>query len=304
MSGYYVVTGDRGFVGQHLRAHLLDQGGQVVGISRSAGEQQHSGYQALQLDLANREAVWKAADVLQGAKGVFHLAAKLPTGDDQLQAHLDGTLRSTENLLSVLDGCDVPLVLSSTMSVYGLPPIEMPVSEEQPARPDEPYGLTKLAAECTAERLARSGRVPTVVLRYPGIFGLGYEYGAIHFFLTEDLADQVVSVYGSGKIVRDYVHVEDVVAANLLAMQSVRGLGWDLFHIGGGNPLSLVDVAKLVVAKLGYGEVDTNDRPGPFDFAFDISRAQEILGYAPMPLGERIGQYVEEFTSANEAHAS
>ena len=295
MSPPLVVTGDRGFVGRRLRRHLLAQGEHVLGIGRSRPTEAEHGYEPLQLDLADRGGVRGVAERLRSAKAVFHLAAMLATSDrDPLEPHLESNLRTTENLLEALDGSGVPLVVSSTMSVFGQAPSSLPVREDEIPSPSGPYGLTKLASECACERMARNGRVQCVVLRYPGIFGAGYHYGALHLYASQAIAGATISVYGGGRIIRDYVHVDDVVAANLLAADAAPQLGWGLFHIGGGEPKALAEIARLTTDALGGGTVETNDEPGPFDFAFDISAARSELGYDPQPLADRIQQYVDE----------
>ena len=299
MSKHFVITGDRGFVGSRMRSQLLARGDQVLGIDQSPSTTGPVlGYRPLTLDLSDRETVAKHAEAFRAAEAVIHLAGRIPQSDDEpLEWHLKANLRTTENLLEVLDSSGVPLILSSTMYVYGLEPGSLPVSEQQIPRPTSPYGLTKLAAECTAERMARAGRVPCVALRYVGIFGVGSDV-ALELYASKALSGETVSVYGGGTIVRDYVHVDDVVAANLLAVEAAPRLGWGLYHVGGGEALRLVDIAQLTAEAVGHADVETNDRPGPFDFAFDISRARADLGYNPPPMKKRIAQYVEEFRQA------
>jgi len=298
----YIITGDRGFVGRRLRRALLSAGEQGIGISRRPADQPgNASYEPLALDLADRAAVYAMADRLREAEGVFHLAAQLPKSDaDPLEPHLSGNLRTTENLLAVLHDADVPLVLSATMSVFGLPPDRIPVDEDQLARPVESYGVTKLLAEDAARHVASRGHVPCAILRYPGIFGQGYEYGAIHYYARQALAGEPISVYGGGRIVRDYVHVDDIVTANRLALQAARNFRLRLYHIGGGEPMELARLAGLVSSAAGDVPVETNDRVGPMDFAFDITRARAELGYEPQPLSERIAQYMAELQGAQE----
>jgi UDP-glucose 4-epimerase len=258
-------------------------------------------HRPLALDLSDRDAVLSHAAQFRSARAVFHLAARLPASDaDPLPPHLEGNLRTTENLLEVLADSGVPLILSSTMSVFGRPPRVIPVSEDEIPSATEAYGLTKLAAECLAERMARAGRVPCVVLRYVGIFGVGYNYGAIHLYASKALAGEPISVFAHGRTVRDYVYVDDVVSANVLAAEAATGhhrndgRGWGLYHIGGGEARTLLEIAQMTADAAGQGSVETNDRPGPFDFAFDIARARADLGYSPLPLAARIAQYVAE----------
>jgi len=303
MNQTYIVTGDRGFVGSRLRRTLLARGDTVIGIDCSpASDLPSSNYRPLTLDLACEAEVQRHASDFRSARAVLHLAAKLSaTDDDPLAPHIEANLRTTENLLAVLRESGVPLVLSSTMSVFGLPPNSLLVAEDQPPRPCEAYGLTKLAAEYAAERASRAGWTPCVVLRYSGIFGAGYRYGAIHLYASKALAGETVSVYGGGRIVRDYVHVDDVIAANLLAAQAVQRKGFSLYHIGGGQPLPLAELAQITVASVGGGRVEINESPGPFDFAFDISHARKGLGYEPQPLKNRIAQYVADLRNNDSA---
>lgn len=298
MGERYYVTGDRGFVGSHLRRRLLALGHLVVGIDRvpPALDCAVEGYEPVTAELSDRRAVSELFRSGEMPAALFHLAARLSaTDDDPLQPHLEANLRTAENLLEAIDGRQIALIASSTMSVYGLPPDRIPVGEDDIPRPCEAYGLSKLAAECAVERMARAGRVNAVVLRYAGIFGSGYNYGALHLYVSKALRGETISVYGRGAIIRDYVHVDDIVSANILAAGAARRLGWGLFHIGGGEPSTLVAIARMVADACGGGAVETNDRPGTFDFGFDISRARTHLGYAPQPLQERIAQYVKNF---------
>jgi len=297
----YVITGDRGFVGRHMRRYLLDRGERVIGISRRPPDEAASeSYTPLMLDLADAAAVESVRHAFQEAAAVFHMAARLPASDaEPLEAHLRDNLRSTENLLDALAGTQAALIASSTMSVYGLPPARLPVDETIRPRPDNAYGLTKLAAEYAVEQAASGSdeRGPCVVLRYPGIFGTGYPYGAIHYYARQALAGGEVPVYGPDEIVRDYVHVEDAVAANRLAAEKASQWSWRLFHIGGGDPRPLTEIATLIVEAAGSGRVQVTDNSGPPSFAFDIRRAQNELGYRPQCLKDRIQQYINALPS-------
>ena len=302
MGNTYVITGDRGFVGSRLRERLLSQGDSVIGIDREMpASESVPNYRSITINLADREAVLKHADVFREARAVIHLAGRIgQSADETLEQHLEANLRTTENLLSAMNGSEAALVFSSTMYVFGLEPDRLPVGEDQLPRPTTLYGLTKLAAECVVERTARRGETPAIVLRYPGIFGLGSDV-AIHLYTSRALAGEPVSVYGGGRTIRDYVHVDDVVDANLLAAQAASRIGWGLYHIGSGETLTLLQIAQLAAEAVGQGSVETNDRPAPFDFSFDISRARKELGYAPQSLKNRITQYVADIRNNDSA---
>jgi len=295
MADTYIITGNQGFVGQRLCRRLLLRGDNVIGIDRKspAGEENQQ-YRSITLDLADRGEVLKHAALFKSARAVIHLAGRIGQGPgDTLEQHLRANLRTTENLLAAIKGAEAALVFSSTMYVFGIEPDRLPVGEDQPPRPVTPYGLTKLAAEYAVERMARAGSIRAIVLRYPGIFGLGSDV-AIQLYASKALAGEPVSVYGGGRTIRDYVHVDDVVDANLLAAKAAPGIGWGLYHIGSGEALTLLQIAQCVVKAVGKGSVESNDRPAPFDFMFDISRARQDLGYMPQPIDKRILQYVAD----------
>jgi UDP-glucose 4-epimerase len=277
----------------------LARGDDVIGIDRATSPSEATPhYRPVAMDLVDCEEVLRHASLLRSAKAVIHLAGRIPqSADEPLELHLAANLRTTENVLAALCDSETPLVFSSTMYVFGLAPDRLPVGEDQLPRPTTPYGLTKLAAEYAVERMARKGRVRAIVLRYPGIFGVGSDV-AIHLYTSKALADETVSVYGGGRTIRDYVHVDDVVEANLLAAEAAPRVGWGLYHIGSGESLTLLQIARLAVEAVGKGCVETNDRPAPFDFTFDILQARKSLGYAPQPLKDRIGQYVAEYRKA------
>jgi UDP-glucose 4-epimerase len=302
MSDTYVITGDCGFVGSRLRQRLLSRGDDVVGIDQVA----HPGeaiphYRSMAIDLSDRKEVLRHVGLFHSARAVIHLAGRIAqSAEDSLDQQIAANLRTTENILAAMSGSEAVLVFSSTMYVFGLEPDRLPVGEDQMPCPNSSYGLTKLAAEYAVERMARKGGTRAIVLRYPGIFGLGSDV-AIHLYTSKALAGEPVSVYGGGRTVRDYVHVDDVVDANLLAAQAASELGWGLYHIGSGEALTLLQIAQLATEAVGQGRVETNDRPAPFDFVFDITRAREELGYAPQSLRNRIIQYVADVRNNDSA---
>jgi UDP-glucose 4-epimerase len=298
MGNTYIITGERGFVGSRLRQRLLSRGDSVVGIDLTAASgDEMPNYRFVALDLADREEVLKHAGLFHSARTVIHLAGRIGGPDDSFEQHVEANLRTTENILAALSGSETSLVFSSTMYVFGLKPDRLPVSEDQVPRPATPYGLTKLAAEYAVERMARGGRIRAIVLRYPGIFGPGSDV-AIQLYASKALAGEPVSVYGGGLTIRDYVHVDDVVEANLLAAHAALNLDWGLYHIGSGESLTLMQIAQLVVDAAGNGRVETNNRPAPFDFVFDIARARADLGYEPQSLRKRIEQYIADISSS------
>ena len=104
-----------------------------------------------------------------------------------------------------------------------------------------------------------------------------------------------ISIYGKGEIIKDFVHVNDVINGNLSALKYLEEKkAFRVFHIGGGNPIRLIDLAKMIVKIIGKGNVSINRKKGPNSFSFDISRANKYLSYKPYPLNKRIEQFIDD----------
>lgn len=295
--GTYIITGDGGFVGARLRKELLNKNHNVIGIDRRDTNDKHFNYKSYTIDLSDENEIKKIINSCNDLTAIFHLAAKLPLNDNEpLNEHLSANLRTTENIILALEGKTVPIIFSSTMSVFGKAPQSIPVSEDALPNPIDAYGITKLAAEYALYNYVNYRNGKAVVLRYSGIFGVGYDYGAINFYLKQVMEDKEISVYGNGTIIRDYIHVNDVVQANIIAAEMAPNLEFEVFHISGGSPLPLVDIAKIVVKNYGSGTVSVNDNPGTFDFAFSIEKAKKMLNFNPIPLNQRISEYIQNYS--------
>jgi nucleoside-diphosphate-sugar epimerase len=169
--------------------------------------------------------------------------------------------------------------------------------------PRSPYGASKLAAEHYIHSLGRLHGVETVVLRYFNVFGPGQdpasEYAAVvPRFITAVLDGRRPTINGSGEISRDFVYVDDVVAANLLASRAASPSGLTC-NIASGSRTSLLELLRAVCVAAGRDVDPVVDLPRPGDIEHsqaDISRAHQMLGYsASVPLGEGIARTLTWF---------
>jgi dTDP-L-rhamnose 4-epimerase len=134
----------------------------------------------------------------------------------------------------------------------GGPAEPLPFEEDQPVAPTNSYGLSKYAAEMCALRLGKTYRVPTTVLRYSIVQGprqspRNIYSGALRIFVQQALAGEPITVYEDGRQMRDFVNVADVVSANLLVLRSRRA-DFNVFNVGGGKPVRVLDFARAVKA--------------------------------------------------------
>lgn len=290
-----LVTGAAGFIGSHLVDKLLSLGCEVVGIDgmlpnyprtwkennlRSA--RKHSNFHWVEKDIMDVD----AAALLSGVDVVFHLAGQpgvRKSWGEEFALYLRNNVAVTQRLLEAAAKSPIKkFVYASTSSVYGNVPT--PMREDGPTRPISPYGVTKLAAEHLCYLYAHQFGVPTVSLRYFTVYGPRQRPDmAFHRFIQAALAGQPLTIFGAGKLKRDFTFVDDVVYANLLAAE--RGRVGEVYNIGGGAQVSLQEVLIQLEQALGQklqvnfiSEVPHGDM---VETLADISKATEELGYTP-----------------------
>jgi len=247
----FVVTGGAGFVGSHLVKLLVKEGHQVKVIDNL-----HTGkmgnlekviedIEFCKLDIQDFDSMEKE---LKDTEGVFHQAAltvvqdsfKIP--EKYHNVNVDGT----ENIFKIAQKNNFKVVYASSSSVYGHQDI-VPILENFEKKPINPYGKTKLDDEILAERYAKEG-TRIIGLRYFNIFGKGQtlEYaGVITKFLDKLRDKESPIIFGTGSQIRDFIHVEDIARANLLAMKS--DVSFTHANIGTGDSISILELAKIMI---------------------------------------------------------
>ncbi len=177
------------------------------------------------------------------------------------------------------------VVFAGSSAVYGTPK-QLPCSEDQLASPTSPYGVSKLAGEQYVHALGRLHGVETVVLRYFNVYGPGQdpasEYAAvIPKFVTAVLRGERPTFNGTGLITRDFVYVDNVVAANILAASPASPSGLTC-NVATGTSVSLVELLDAICAAAGREVVPIHGPPREgdiLDSQGDVAVAQRELGY-------------------------
>ena len=164
-----------------------------------------------------------------------------------------------------------------------------PTHEDKPLRPTSIYAITKRDQEEMALSIGREYSIPVVALRYFNIYGtrqsLSNPYtGVAAIFSSRILNGNSPVVFEDGAQLRDFVHISDIVQANLLATHKNSG-DYQVFNIGSGRPISILEIANKVIDSFGKdisAKVTGTARPGDIRHCYaDISRARRILGFAP-----------------------
>jgi len=247
----FVITGGTGFIGSHLAKYLLSKGHQVTVIDNLcrgklenlSGFENEINFQ--NVDILNFESLKEA---FHDAEGIFHQAALTSVLESYThkekyhKVNVDGT----ENVFKIGKEYGIKIIYASSSSVYGNP-TSAPINEEVERNPINPYGMTKLEDENLAELYWKLGS-EIIGLRYFNVYGIGQtiDYaGVITKFNEAIKTGNSLTVFGDGSQVRDFVSVEDVAEANLLAMQSNTKTGF--VNVGTGIPTSIYELANLMI---------------------------------------------------------
>jgi UDP-glucose 4-epimerase len=304
-----LITGAAGFVGARLVVAACAAGHDVVGVVRRAaapvsvsareGDEAAIASQSFACatcDLSDRAAV-SALFASVRPDAILHAAARIPARAGEDAYHFfDDNVRATLNALHSAKEVGVShFVLSSTMQVYG-DPTYLPVDERHPTVPVSAYGLSKLEGELYGRLYAVDGPRVTA-LRYSGVFGLGQRAGAVPTFITRCQRNEPLSLHAGGRPSSDYVWVDDVAQANLLALARSNAPSFAAYNIGGGVETSVATLAELVRQLCDSRSEIRRDETASlrdFRFAYDVTAARADLGYSPTPLKDALLAYIRQ----------
>jgi UDP-glucose 4-epimerase len=288
---HFLVTGGAGFIGSNTVDEIIRRGHQAVVLDDlSVGKLENLAAVAGKIkfirgSITDLDAVRTAC---RGADFVIHLAARtsVPASVkdplDTNHVNIDGTLNV---LVAARDAKVRRVVFAASAAAYGEPP-GFPTTESMPTVPVSPYGVTKLVGELYANSFGRVYGLENVSLRYFNVFGPRQDpaspySGVLSRFITALLSGQSPVVFGDGEQSRDFVFVENVVHANLLACEAPLASG-KVFNIGTGDRFTLNRTLALL-EKFSGKPVSPRFEPSRSgdvrDSQADISLARQILGY-------------------------
>ena len=297
-----LVVGGAGYIGSVVAQHLLSAGHQVtVADNLSKGHEWAvpDGAELRRVDVLDRSAL--AATLDGGFDAVLHFAALSLVGESvevpvqYFRVNVAGTL----NLLDAMRVAGVRrLVFSSTAAVYGEPQI-VPIAETAPTLPTNPYGASKLAVDQVIAFEAAATGLGAVSLRYFNVAGAAYGLGERHTTETHliPIALQVaagqrehLTIYGEdyptpdGTCIRDYIHVEDLSDAHLLALPAPAPGEHRIYNLGNGTGFSVQQVVDAVREVTGHPvpvEVGARRAGDPARLVASSARIHEDLGWSP-----------------------
>ncbi|MFF0863132.1 UDP-glucose 4-epimerase GalE [Nonomuraea sp. NPDC003560] len=291
-----LVTGGAGYVGSVVAAQLVEAGHEVTVLDDLS-----TGHEDAVPEGARfvRESITNAHDALDGMDAVLHFAAKSLVGESVEKPGLywAGNLGGTLALLDAMRDKGVRrIVFSSTAATYGEPE-RSPIEEDDPTRPTNPYGASKLAVDTALSAYAGIRGLGAVSLRYFNVAGAYGRFRERHTVETHLIPNVLkvatgerdsVSVFGTdyptadGTCVRDYVHVGDLARAHLLALEAVAEGEHKIYNLGSGTGFSVQEVISVCREVTGHEipAVVGDRRPGdPAVLVASSARIQRDLGW-------------------------
>jgi UDP-glucose 4-epimerase len=284
----FLVTGGAGFIGSHVVDAFVAEGHEVTVIDDlSTGKRENLNPKATfyNMDIRSPE----IAEILATEKPsmVCHHAAQMDVRRAVREPQFDASVNvvGSVNVLESARRSGVKKIIyaSTGGAVYG-EPASLPVDEGHPIAPLSPYGLTKHTFENYLALYGRLYGLAYTVLRYPNVFGPRQdphgEAGVVAIFIQQMLSGEQPTIFGDGTKTRDYAYIDDVVAANLLAIDAKD----DVYNLGWGREVSDYEIFCAVRDALGVTAEPrfAQKRHGEIDrICLDSRRIYRDLGWRP-----------------------
>jgi nucleoside-diphosphate-sugar epimerase len=290
-----LVTGVAGFIGSHLAEKLLAAGHEVVGLDCFTDYYPRKIKESNLLKLRDSTSFdFRDDDVLRvdlnallkDVEIVFHEAAQAgvrASWGSSFRIYTENNVRATQCMLEASKKTKLKrFIYASSSSIYG-DAESYPTHEGMTPMPISPYGVTKLAGEHLCYLYHKNYGVPAVSLRYFTVYGPRQRPDmAFNKFIKAILSDEEITIYGDGEQTRDFTYIEDIVDANVSAMDA-QVVG-EVLNIGGGSRITVNDTIRIIEnvtgkqAKTKYIEKQKGD---VIHTGADISKAAKLLGYKP-----------------------
>ena len=289
-----LVTGGAGFIGSHIVDRLLKEGFEVTVIDdlstgrreNIAHHQNRKDFHFVKGDIRNTALVKK---VVEDVDAVFHEAAlvSVPRSIENPLLTNEINVSGTLNLLKACTDASVKrFIHASSTAIYG-DTETLPKHEKLMPQPISPYAVSKLAAENYVKIYHKVYGLNTICLRYFNVYGSRQTYspysGVITIFINSLLKNEPPVIYGDGKQTRDFVHVQDVVEANVLALTTKTAIG-EVLNVATGTPTTINQLVAMLqqIMKTSLEPVYTSPRPGDIRHSYaDITKAKRLLQYNP-----------------------
>jgi len=301
----YLVTGGAGFIGSHLVDKLIKQEHKVTIIDDlSAGKEENINPKAdfCKVDICDFD---KIKSLFKGIDYVFHLAAipRVPISiQDPINTSKVNILGTVNVFKAAIDTAVKRIISISSSSVYGNQE-KLPLKEDMIPAPLSPYALQKLTGEYFARLFTDLYKIPIISLRYFNVYGPRIDFDSdyslvIGKFLRQKKENKPLTIYGDGEQTRGFCYVDDVIDANIKAMNSQNLKGGEIINIGSEKSYSINYLAGLIKGEVKYLPPRVGD---PRNTMADITLAKNLLEWQPKtPFKQGVEKVKEWFTNSQK----
>ena len=295
-----LVTGGLGFIGSNLSAQLVSLGAHVTIVDNMMPRLGGNLFNVkeiadeVHINFSDVRDSHSMDYLVKGQEFIFHLAGQVNHVDSirnpiqDLDINCRGTLVLLESCLKY--NREAKIIFAGTRGEYGSS-VTLPVGEDHPTNPKGIYAVTNLAAEKMILVYDDVHKIPGVCLRITNTYGPRHqmahdEYGVLNWFIRKAIDGEVVPVFGDGRILRDFLFVDDLVECFLKVATCGQAYG-EVFNVGSGIPVNFIDLAGKIVKIAGTGKVAftefTQERKEvePGDYYTDISKIKRMVGWGP-----------------------
>lgn len=286
------VTGGAGFIGSFLTEHLLQNGHNVTIYDSLVNSSEDNAKRLQKLnanficgDISDLDNLSKS---ISGHDVCIHLAAQIDVLES-IKNPLNNNTINISGTRNVLNSCvknNVSVIAASTAALYE--ESKEPLSESSSIKPKSPYGESKLAMEQILYDYSKIHHINSLSLRIFNVFGKGQNIkyaGVITKFLENIRNDKNLTIFGDGNATRDFVSVNDVVDAIVLAIKRIEGKRGEIINVGSGNSIKISELAKMMISISGKDSIRIEyalENSGEIiNSQADISLARKVLKFSP-----------------------
>jgi UDP-glucose 4-epimerase len=296
-----LITGGLGFIGSNLAIKLVDLGGKVTLVDNMLPRQGGNLFNIKEIEnkvdiqFADIRNSFSMNNIVKDKDIIFHLAGQV-NHIDSMRNPLNDLDMNCKGTLVILEACrnfnkKAKVVFTGTRGQYG-PTVKLPVDENHPMNPQGIYAVTNMAAEKMIMVYNNVHGITGVCLRISNTFGPRHqmrhdEYGVFNWFIRKAIDGETIKVFGDGRIMRDFIYVDDTVRGLLMIGISSKADG-QVFNMGTGRPIDFITLAKKIVKITGSGKYEFSDFTKERkelehgNYCSDSSKIKNLIGWQPV----------------------